>query len=105
MNFVEIQKMEIKGWRYYNHAAIPDCAPHEKVNIGPIQNKSVWRIGGGITLLARWTSDYGNDNWGEWYHCIKDTPFELSQLRSKQRYEINKGRKYFNVANIHPKII
>lgn len=57
---------------------------------------------GGITLLARWTSDYGNDNWGEWYHCIKDTPFELSQLKSKQRYEINKGRKYFNVANIHP---
>lgn len=95
--------MNIKGWKYYNHAAIPNCAPHENVDINPIQNKSIWKIGGGYALLARWTSDYNKNTWKEWYYCIKDTAFELSELKSKQRYEINKGRKYFDISVINPK--
>ncbi len=57
---------------------------------------------GGTALLARWTSGYDNGGSKEWYYCIKDTPFNLSQLKSKQRYEINKGFKYFNVDIITP---
>ena len=38
--------MEIEGWRYYNHAAIPTWAPHESVDISVIRDKSIWRIGG-----------------------------------------------------------
>ncbi|MCI8661349.1 MAG: hypothetical protein HFG54_14085 [Lachnospiraceae bacterium] len=59
--------------------------------------------GGGYALLARWTSDYNQSIWKEWYYCIKNTPFELSKLKSKQRYEINKGRKYFDISVVDPK--
>lgn len=37
----------IEGWKYYNHAAIPACAPHEKADLKPIQNKSIWKDMGG----------------------------------------------------------
>jgi hypothetical protein len=40
--------MDIKGWKYYNHAAIPTCAPHEIVDIGPIKDNTIWKMGGGM---------------------------------------------------------
>ena len=33
---------------------------------------------------------------------IKDTPFDISSLKAKRRYEINKGRKNFEVKKISP---
>ena len=38
--------MNIDGWRYYNHAAIPTCAPHEEPELTPIKNGSIWKMGG-----------------------------------------------------------
>lgn len=38
--------MQIDGWKYYNHAAIPTIAPNEKINIAPINDGSVWKMGG-----------------------------------------------------------
>ena len=43
--------MEIEGWKYYNHAAIPDYAPHEKVNKRPIEDGSIWKLGGGYWAI------------------------------------------------------
>lgn len=43
--------MEIKGWRYYNHAVIPTTAPNEKVNMEPLNDGSIWKIGGGLHFL------------------------------------------------------
>lgn len=37
----------IKGWSYYNHAAIPNCAPHEKPDLSPVQTGDIWKLGGG----------------------------------------------------------
>lgn len=45
--------MEIEGWKYYNHAAIPSTPPDEKVNILPINDGSIWRIGGGHCTLSK----------------------------------------------------
>ncbi len=39
--------MTIDGWKYYNHAAIPTCAPHEMPNLKPVEDGSIWKIGGG----------------------------------------------------------
>lgn len=39
--------MQIDGWKYYNHAAIPTTAPHEIPNISPITDGSIWKSGGG----------------------------------------------------------
>ena len=32
----------MKKWKYYNHAAIPTTAPHEEVDLSPINNGSIW---------------------------------------------------------------
>jgi len=39
--------MKVKGWKYYNHAAVPTTSPHEKVDTSAIENGQVWKIGGG----------------------------------------------------------
>lgn len=38
----------IEGWRYYNHAAIPTCAPHEEPDINPIESGVAWTNMGGV---------------------------------------------------------
>ena len=58
--------------------------------------------GGGTPLLARWTTDFDCGFETNWWYVIKDTPFDLSALKAKRRYEINKGNKNFNVKEINP---
>lgn len=89
--------MEIIGWKYYNHAAIPNTAPREMVNTTPIDNGTIWNIGGGVPLLARWTENFDCGYETNWWYVIKDTPFDVNTLRSKRRYEINKGIKNFEI--------
>ena len=96
--------MQVDGWKYYNHAAIPTTAPHVMPNLKPVKDGSIWKIGGGTTLIARWPSDWDCGHETEWWYCIKDAPFDMSLLKSKRRYEINKGKKYFNVNRINPLI-
>ena len=42
--------MKVKGWKYYNHAAIPTTPPYETPNLEPIKNGDIWKIGGGTNL-------------------------------------------------------
>lgn len=93
----------IEGWKYYNHAMIPTTAPHEMPDLKPVDDGSIWKIGCGITFLVRWSSDWDCGYETEWWYCIKDTPFDISALKSKRRYEINKGNKNFSVKKINPK--
>lgn len=92
--------MQIDGWKYYNHAAMPTAAPHEKINMSPINNGSIWKIGG--ALLARWTTDFDCGYETNWWYVIKDDPFDVSKLKSKRRYVINQGIKNFEVKIINP---
>lgn len=91
--------MDIEGWQYYNHAAIPACAPHEQPDLLPIKNKTIWKIKG-YPLLARWTTDFDCGYVTNWWYMIKDTPFDISGLKAKRRYEIRKGTKNFIVREI-----
>lgn len=36
--------MQIDGWRYYNHAAVPTTPPHENAYISPIEDASIWKV-------------------------------------------------------------
>lgn len=56
----------------------------------------------GGPLLARWHTDWDCGYETNWWYVIKDTPFDLSKLKSKRRYEINKGRRNFAVREINP---
>ena len=91
----------IKGWRYYNHAAIPSTAPHEEVDTRSIMNNEIWHTEE-KPVLARWTSDWDCGYKTNWWYVIKDEPFDISNLKSKRRYEINKGNKNFIVKEINP---
>ncbi len=93
--------MDIKGWRYYNHAAIPLTPPHEEPNLLPLEDNSIWNIEGRTPLLARWTREFDCGYETNWWYVIKDTPFDISSLKAKRRYEINKGIKNFEVCEIN----
>ena len=94
--------MNIDGWSYYNHAAVPTVAPDEAVNLSPIEDKSIWNISGGFPLLSRWTTDFDCGCETNFWYVIKDTPFDISSLKAKRRYVINKGIKNFIVKEINP---
>lgn len=93
--------MKVKGWKYYNHAAVPTTSPHEKVDTSAIENGQVWKIGG-RPLLARWITDFDCGHETNWWYVIKDEPFDIENLKSKRRYEIKKGIKNFEVRHINP---
>lgn len=93
--------MEVKGWKYYNHAVIPVTAPNEEVDTSALENGQVWRIGGN-PLLTRWTTDFDCKCETNWWYVIKDEPFDIDNLKSKRRYEIKKGIKNFDVKRIDP---
>lgn len=89
----------MKRWKYYNHAMIPTTAPHEYVDVEALNNKQFWNENRGA-LFARWTSEFDCDYETNWWYVIKDTPFDISTLKSKRRYEINKGKKNFDIKPI-----
>lgn len=89
------------NWQYYNHALIPATEPH--IEYTPPKNKhTFWKVKEGTALLARWTTDWDCGYETDWWYVIKDTPFDISTLKSKRRYEINKGKKNFTVKRINP---
>lgn len=92
--------MEIQGWKYYNHAAIPSTPPHEVPNMQPLSDGSIWKIEGKNPLFASYTTDFDTEEETLWWYVIKDTPFDISSLKAKRRYEINKGIKHFEVKEI-----
>lgn len=57
---------------------------------------------GGHALLARWTTNWDCGHDTNWWYVIKDSPFDISSLKSKRRYEITKGRRNFSVRRIDP---
>lgn len=86
----------------YNHALIPTTLPHEEAyvtqELEKELNKSKIR---GYPILARWTSDFDCNEKTNWWYVIKDTPFDISKIKAKRRYEINKGMKFFSVRKIN----
>ena len=80
---------------------IPCSGVHEDPDITPILNKSIWKQHPSV-LLVRYTTDFDLSHETNWWYVIKDTPFDLSELKAKRRYEINKGNKYFDVREIVP---
>ena len=97
-------KKIFESWKYYNHAMIPNVRPHEKPNLNVISNGSIWNLAEGCKpLMARWTSDFDCGYETNWWYCIKDDVLDINALNAKRRYEINKGKKFFEVKIIVPK--
>ena len=89
-------------WKYYNHAVIPSVTPHENPDVFSIEDGSIWKSFEKTPLLARWTTEFDCGYETNWWYVIKDTVFDISELKAKRRYEINKGTKNFRVVKIAP---
>ncbi len=89
-------------WRYYNHAMIPACAPHEVQDLTEIQNGKIFKQTKSKPLFARWTDDFDCGYETEWWYVIKNEPFDIDSVKAKKRYVINKGNKHFYVKEIAP---
>ena len=94
--------MQIEGWRYYNHAAIPLTPPHIEPNMSPLEDGTIWNIEGENPLFVSYTTDFDLPEATDWWYVIKNTPFDISSLKAKRRYEINKGIQNFEVKQIDP---
>ena len=92
---------ERSGWKYYNHAMIPDTVPHEPVNLTALESGQIWKENP-RALFARWTTEFDCEKETQWWYVIKDTHLDLSQLKAKRRYEIRKGQRNFRVEKIVP---
>ena len=57
-------------WHYYNHALLPDCAPHEAVVFASGKFDVPFNCGGGVPLMARWTSDFDCARKTSWWYEI-----------------------------------
>lgn len=99
-----MSKVEIQGWKMYYRTTRPTTAPHEEVDITPVLNGQIWKIGktGNHPILARWTSNFDCGYKTEWWYCIKDEPFSLEDVKAKKRYYIKKGLENFDVRVINP---
>lgn len=94
--------MKIKGWKYYNHGVIPTTAPHRKTNIRPIRDGSIWKIDGGMPLVARWVSNFDCGYETGWWYCIRDGEFDLGALSKSSRKNIRRGLKNVDCRTIDP---
>ena len=92
--------MNVFNWQYYNHAAVPTTAPHEEPDLTPIKNGSIWHIDGKKPLLAQYTTNWDCGYDTDWWYIIKDSPFDISTLKTKRRYEITKAMRFFDVKEI-----
>jgi len=91
----------MKDWKYYNHAMIPTTPPHETPDTSYIENGEIWKHPR-KPLMAQWSSNFDCPEETDWWYIIKDEPFDVSSLKSKRRYEITKGNKFFEIHDINP---
>lgn len=87
-----------QGWKYYNHAVIPETAPHENVDTRPLKNGLVWNRKG--VLFARWTTDFDCGYETDWWYCIKKSPYIYDDLSRKSRKHIRQSLKKCTVRKL-----
>ena len=92
----------VKGWRYYNHAAVPTCSPHEMPDLTPIKDGSIWNMKG-QPLLARYITDFDCNSVTSFWHIVKDGPFRLEELSKNYQKHIRKALERCEPRRINAK--
>lgn len=97
------EETSIPGWRYYNHAAMPTCAPHEQPDLMPIQDRRIWKIGGSRKVwLVSYTTDFDIPIETPYWHIIMDSPFDFGKLSQGYRHKVRTAMKRCEVKRIEP---
>ena len=87
-------------WEYYNHSAVCKYAPHREADTDAIKNNTIWNLDGKKPLLVCYTTDFDCKEETQWWYTILDHPFDISAIKAKHRYQINRGIKNFSVKQI-----
>ena len=95
--------MIIEGWKYYNHAIVPTCAPHEEPNLEPIMNGSVWqlRFEGKTPLMVKYCTNYDCNSETSYWYIIKEGPFKLEDI-GKYKKHVLKALERCEAKRINP---
>ena len=91
----------MEGWRYYKHSLLPTTSIYKELDLTFLEDfwkdkeyKNVWFI--------RYCTDFGTDKDTGCWQCIKDEPFDFTQVKSKRRTRIRKGKSLCDVHRISP---
>jgi len=99
-----IQSIINQKWRYYNHALMPNCAPHEEADVESLKDKSIWKkFKPNRPLFACWTTDFDCGYETGWWYCILDKPFEINNISSNRRTKLKQAIKNFDICIIDVK--
>lgn len=80
----------VAEWKRKGVALVLSRAPHsDNSDITLVAAKMALSKFGG--LFCRWTTDFDCGHETEWWYCLRDTPIDLDQFKSKTRNEINRG--------------
>ena len=60
------------------------------------------KTGGGKAVFARWTSEYDNDAYTDWWYIVHDSPYELEKQKKSHKRKIKKGLSNFECKIINP---
>lgn len=97
--------MNIKGWKYYNHAAVPINQPNDKINLVPVYDGSIWDLtsdNGARPLFVTYISDYDTSHETSYWYIIKDGPFVFEELSKKYQKNVLKALERCEVKRIDP---
>ena len=92
----------MEGWIYYNHGAVPTCAPHEEADTAPIETGEIWNMQG-HPLLARWTADFDCGQETNWWYLVRYAPFDVEALSKSARKHIRQAQKKCTVRRLDAK--
>ena len=94
--------MDIKGWKYYNHAAIPTTSPHEDPDLTPLVNGDIWKLGAHTPLFARWTTNFDCGYETNWWYVLREGPFSVEDVPAKERKSIRQALRKSYAKRINP---
>ena len=91
-------------WKYYNHAIIPDQAPHLPVETSKIDDGSIFddKMGSSRAMLARWTEGWDLPQKTHWWYIICKSPFKVEALSKNSRKNIRSSLRKCVVCLINP---
>lgn len=94
---------QLTGWKYYNHALVPTCAPHDEPRIEILHTvDNVWQNRGGVIFLIRYTTDFDCEEQTGFWYVIKDTFGGMEELTSNTRRKVRKALKSYDIHIITP---
>ena len=90
----------MSDWIYSNHSLMPNTPFKDNPVLSDLRSKSFWKRKEGKVLFARWISNFDCPTPTPFWNTVKDSPFNIGDVKKKRRYEIKKGAKHFRVSRI-----